>query len=146
VRGGTPGQGGAGEAAREKAARRAEVRFPRGRAFAAEIADTPARWREGYMFRREVGENEGMIFVFPVADFHPFWMKNTLVPLDIIWMDDGFRVLHVETAPPCRADPCPSYGPPRKARFVLEVRAGSAKQDGLKIGDQLRVSIPQPAD
>jgi uncharacterized membrane protein (UPF0127 family) len=146
ARGGAPGRGTAAEAARAREARRAEVRFPGGRVFVAEIADTPERWREGYMFRRVVGENEGMIFVYPVAGFYSFWMKNTLVPLDMIWMDDSFTVLHVETAPPCTADPCPGYGPPRKSRYVLEVRGGVAAQEGLKTGDRVRVSFPQPAD
>jgi hypothetical protein len=126
--------------------RRAEVRFPDDRLFVAEIADTPARIERGYMFRREVGEDEGMIFVFPGPGFHSFWMKNTLVPLDMIWMDDAFAVIHVEHAvPPCQADPCPAYGPPRKSRYVLEVRAGAARAAGLKIGDRLRIAFPQPA-
>lgn len=144
---GNPGKGTAPEAARARDDRRAEVRFPKGRLFVAEIADTPERWRLGYMFRREVGESEGMIFVYPVAGFYPYWMKNTLVPLDIIWLDDSFTVLGVESAPPCTADPCPSYGPPmRKARYVLEVRGGTAAKEGLKPGDRLRVAFPQPAD
>jgi hypothetical protein len=124
-------------------ARRAEVRFPRGRTVAAEIADTPERVALGYMYRTEVGEAEGMIFVFPRPDVHPFWMKNTLVPLDMIWMDESFNVLHVQpSAPPCRADPCPSYGPPRKAAYVLEVRGGTAAREGLKAGDRLGVVFP----
>ncbi|HEU4400778.1 MAG TPA: DUF192 domain-containing protein [Candidatus Polarisedimenticolia bacterium] len=126
-------------------ARRAEVHFPTGRVVVAEIADTPARWEEGYMFRREVGENDGMIFVFPEAGVHPFWMKNTLVPLDMIWMDDAFTVIHVEAkVPPCTANPCPTYGPLRLARYVLEVRGGTVGQ-GLKIGDRLRIAFPQSA-
>ena len=128
-------------------ARRALVEFPRGRRFTAEIADTPERWARGYMFRREIGDSEAMVFVFPEAGFHPFWMKNTLVPLDMIWMDDAFTVVHLQdAAPPCRRDPCPSYGPPRKVRYVLEVRGGIAAREGLKIGERLRISFPQPAD
>jgi len=127
-------------------ARRAEVRFPSGRLFVAEIADTPERQAEGYMFRREVGESDAMIFVFPDSGVHPFWMKNTLVPLDMIWMDEAFEVLFIEAAaPPCKADPCPGYGPLRKARYVLEVRGGTAAKERLKTGDRLRISFPQPA-
>lgn len=140
--------GGAGETPTRVAtdSRRADVRFPRGRSFVAEIADTPARWERGYMFRREIRDDEAMIFVFPEAGFHPFWMKSTLVPLDMIWMDDAFTVMHIETAaPPCTADPCPSYGPLRKARYVLEVRGGVASHEGLKIGDRLQISFPQSA-
>lgn len=133
------------QAARE--ARRAEVRFPSGRLFLAEIADTPARLASGYMFRGVIGDSDAMIFVFQDADVHPFWMKNTLVALDMIWMDDAFTVLYIEpSAPPCRADPCPSYGPPRRARYVLEVRGGIAAAERLKTGDTLRVAFPQAAD
>lgn len=140
--------GGAGEPPARVATdtRRAEVRFPRGRSFVAEIADTPARWERGYMFRREISDDQAMIFVFPEAGFHPFWMKNTLVALDMIWMDDAFTVIHLESAaPPCAADPCPSYGPVRMARYVLEVRGGVAAHEGLKVGDRLRISFPQSA-
>jgi len=124
-------------------ARRAEVRFPGGRIVAAEIADTPQRVAVGYMYRTEVGDGEGMIFVFPRPDAHPFWMKNTLVPLDMIWMDEMFNVLHIQpSAPPCKADPCVSYGPPRKVAYVLEVRGGAAAREGLKVGDRLGIVFP----
>ena len=136
-----PAQGGA---AAERSARRAEVRFPGGRTLKAEVADTPESLQRGYMFRRRVGRDEGMVFAFPEPEFHPFWMKNTLVPLDIIWMDRTFQVIHIQpSAPPCKADPCPSYGPLRKAHYVLEVQGGTAAREGLRVGDQLRISLPE---
>ena len=138
--------GGAPPEARRDA-RRADVRFPKGRVLKAEIADTPERWARGYMFRREVGENDAMVFVFPEPSFHPFWMKNTLVPLDIIWMDDKGMIVHIEAGtPPCKADPCPSYGPLRMVSSVLEVRAGTAATEGLRTGDRLSITVPQSGD
>ncbi len=145
---GSPDGGGKAAAAGAPApslfdARRTAVRFPGGRTIAAEIADTPERVQHGYMFRTEVGENDGMIFVFVPAGEHPFWMKNTLVPLDIIWMDESFTIVHIQpSTPPCTADPCPSYGPPRKTSYVLEVRAGTAAREGLKMGSHLGVVFP----
>jgi len=131
-------------AAKERGARRAEVRFPNDHLVVAEIADTPELEQRGYMFRTEVRPGEGMLFLFPAPDIHLFWMKNTLVPLDIIWMDDAKTVVHIQAdTPPCKADPCPSYGPMRKASTVLEVRAGTAAAEGLKVGDRLRITIPQ---
>ncbi len=127
--------------------RRAVVRFPKGRIILAEIADTPQLWARGYMFRREVGKDEGMVFVFPEPGFHPFWMKNTLVPLDIIWMDDSRTIVHIEGGtPPCKADPCPSYGPLRLVSSVLEARAGTTAAEGLKVGDRLSITFPQARD
>jgi uncharacterized membrane protein (UPF0127 family) len=123
-------------------AARAVVRLPNGRSIVAVIADTPERSMYGYMFRHEVKEDEGMVFVYPESGLHPFWMKNTLVPLDIIWMDDAFAVLHIETASPCKADPCPSYGTPRMSRYTLELKAGAAGREGLKVGDTIQVSFP----
>jgi len=125
--------------------RRAEVVFPNGRVVVAEIADTPYRMQYGYMFRKKVGVGEGMIFVYQAAGFPSIWMKNTLVPLDLVWLDADFKVAHVERAvPPCRKDPCPSYGSMRKANYVLEVQGGSIAPDQLALGDRLSVSFPRP--
>ena len=144
---GTKGDAKGAPPAAERDARRAEVRFPNDHLVVAEIADTPERWQKGYMFRSEVREGEGMVFLFPHPDFHPFWMKNTLVPLDIIWMDDAKTIIHIEAnTPPCKADPCPTYGPMRKAATVLEVRAGVAAAEGLKVGDRLRITVPQSGE
>ena len=124
-------------------ARRAEVRFPGGRVIAAEIADTMDRIMYGYMFRPEVGEQDGMVFVFPEPGVHNFWTKNTLVPLDIIWMDENRTIVFIQAAtPPCKADPCPGYGPMRTISYVLEVRAGTAAREGLKPGDRLAIVLP----
>ena len=120
---------------------RAVVKMPNGRSVVAEVADTPERTMYGYMFRREVKEDEGMVFVYPETGLHPFWMKNTLVPLDIIWMDEAFEVLHVETAAPCKADPCPSYGTLRMSRYTLELKAGSAARDRLRVGDRIAIAF-----
>jgi uncharacterized membrane protein (UPF0127 family) len=121
----------------------ATVRFRRDRVITAVVADTPERSMYGYMFHREVKEDEGMLFVYPESGSHPFWMKNTLVPLDIVWMDEAFNILYIEApAKPCQADPCPSYGTPRLSRYVLELRAGTARQEALKPGDRLSVSLP----
>jgi uncharacterized membrane protein (UPF0127 family) len=145
---GAPGRGAAYPYRPEEAARafaeagRAVVKLPSGRSIVAEIADTPEREMYGYMYRHEVKDTEGMVFVYPEAGLHPFWMKNTLVPLDIIWMDDAFKVLHVETAPPCKSDPCPSYGTPRMSRYTLELKAGAAAREGLHVGDTIQVAFP----
>ena len=122
---------------------RAEVKFPGGRVIAVEIADTPERVTYGYMFRTEVRDDEGMIFVFADPEVHAFWMKNTLVPLDIVWLDDQFNVVYLQNAtPPCKTDPCPSYGSLRKGRYVLELKSGVARREGLKAGSRLGVTFP----
>ena len=92
------------------------------------------------MFREEVGPREGMLFLFPRDDFHSIWMKNCRVSLDLVWLSEGLTVVHLEkSVPPCRRDPCPGYLPMRKARLVLEIRAGMAEKAGLRVGDPVRL-------
>ncbi|HEX9688655.1 MAG TPA: DUF192 domain-containing protein, partial [Thermoanaerobaculia bacterium] len=70
---------------------------------------------------------------------HQFWMKNTMIPLDMIWMDDRWRVLFVSAdTPPCKADPCPSYGPEVPAASVLEIAGGLAAKEGITVGSTIR--------
>ena len=91
------------------------------------------------MHRQSLPDNRGMLFVFPDENDRSFWMRNTLIPLDMIWIDDGRRIAHIaHDVPPCKADPCPSYPPNAKAKYVLEVAAGVAARHGLANGQVLR--------
>jgi hypothetical protein len=91
------------------------------------------------MFRESLPEKTGMIFVFKNRDVHRFWMKNTMIPLDMIWMDDAGKVLFVSAdTPPCKADPCPSYGPETPASQVLEIAGGLAAKEKIFAGSILK--------
>lgn len=97
------------------------------RAYDVEIADTFEERRKGLMFRESMGESAGMFFVFEVADIKGFWMKNTLIPLDMIFIDEDYKVLNVaKNVQPCKKDPCESYRSVGPAKYVLEVNAGEA--------------------
>ncbi|HET6267073.1 MAG TPA: DUF192 domain-containing protein [Acidobacteriota bacterium] len=111
----------------------------------AELALDDATRAKGLMFRKSLAENAGMLFVFPVLDFQSFWMKNTLIPLDMIWLNEYKEVIYFVTADPCKSDPCGSYGPPQKAMYVLEVNGGFAKKHHLKLGQQFQFELPQEA-
>jgi uncharacterized membrane protein (UPF0127 family) len=90
------------------------------------------------MFRSSLGADQGMLFVFAQSAPHRFWMKNTLIALDMIWLDYARRVVHIaHNVPPCKIDPCPSYGPQHPAIYVLELNAGQAQRIGLAVGSQL---------
>lgn len=119
--------------------------FPSGAAFQLEIAADPQTRARGYMHREKVGAAEGMLFVFEAADFHAFWMKNCLVSLDIIWLDERFRVVDIALElPPCAEGvECPNVYPMGAARYALEVAAGTTRREGLRRGDQL-VLLPEP--
>ena len=113
--------------------------FLDGHAVTVEIAADEDTRTQGLMFRDRLADDRGMIFLFPQTGEYPFWMKNTLIPLDMIWIDEARRVAHVaHDVPPCKADPCPSYPPNAQARYVLEVAAGVAAKHHLKDGDTLR--------
>ncbi len=119
---------------------RGRVVFPDGTAVSLEVADTEPVRQRGLMFREHLAPNEGMIFVFPEPGYYPFWMKNTLIPLDMLWLDSKARVVSIaRSVPPCKADPCPSYPPSGTASYVIEVVSGFARQHDLKVGDPLKL-------
>ena len=109
-----------------------------------EIAATPASRARGLMFREHLAGDRGMLFVFPRLYFWGFWMKNTRIPLDLIWLDEHHRVVAiVPDVPPCVKEPCKTYQPMQKAMYVLEVNAGTAARWKLKIGDELTFELPE---
>lgn len=117
----------------------AAVILPNGTRVTVEVAANDESRAAGLMFRDRLDRDHGMLFLFPVTGHYPFWMKNTLIPLDMIWIDEGKRVVHIKNdVPPCRADPCTSYAPGVQARSVLELAAGEAVRYGLRVGDVLR--------
>jgi hypothetical protein len=119
---------------------RGRAAFPDGTVVSVEIADTEPVRQRGLMFRERLAPNEGMVFVFPEPGDYPFWMKNTLIPLDILWLDRQARIVSIaRSVPPCKADPCPSYPPDAAASYVIEVVSGFARQHGLKVGDVVKL-------
>jgi uncharacterized membrane protein (UPF0127 family) len=115
--------------------------FPSGAEFSLEIAADPESRALGYMFRDKISAGEGMLFVFDAPGSYTFWMKNCRVPLDIIWLDESFRVVDIaHDRQPCPPEAeCPGLGPMRAARYVIEVAGGTAKREGLERGDRLTV-------
>ena len=119
--------------------------MPSGAVYSLELALTPEDQAQGLMYRESLPPNTGMLFVFPTDEPHHFWMKNTMIPLDMIWMEASGRVLFVSAnTPPCKADPCPTYGPDGPARQVLEIAGGMAAKEKITVGTTLRLlEIPR---
>ena len=103
--------------------------------FQVELADTDLKRQQGLMYRDLLPSQSGMLFVFESSYPHGFWMKNTLLPLDMIWIDEEQTIVDIQTAVPCAADPCPSYAPSGSAKYVLEINAGGADRYDLQTGD-----------
>lgn len=114
---------------------------PSGATITLELALTDEERALGLMFRDVVPPDTGMLFIFPQDGIWPFWMKDTLVSLDLIWLDASGTVVEIRpAAPPCKLDPCPSFTPVAQARAVLEMVAGSVATHGIKPGVTLRFS------
>lgn len=109
-----------------------------------EVASTDAQRQAGLMFRESMGEDEGMLFLFPTERHNSFWMHNTLIPLDMFFVDADWKVVGiVEQATPLTDDP---RNVPRMSQYVLEVNGGFAKRHGLgssaEPNTQLRFTPP----
>lgn len=108
-----------------------------------EVADTDETRQLGLMYRNELPESAGMLFVFPGERPRSFWMKNTPLPLDIVYIGADLRIVHIaERTTPYSTAPLPSLRP---AKFVLEVHAGFCDARGIRVGDRIELrSVTSP--
>jgi hypothetical protein len=105
-----------------------------------ELAETTEERRHGLMDRGSLPEQAGMLFVYSDDRRGGFWMKNTLIPLSIAFLDGEGRVLALLDMEPCQADPCPVYDPGVAYRLALEVNQGAFAEWGVELGDLVTVS------
>ena len=113
--------------------------------FDVELALTPEQKAQGLMFRTELAPDTGMLFVFDKEGDYPFWMKNTKIPLDIIWMNAAKEIVFIsKNTPPCPTEPCFAIDPTKPAQYVLEINAKIADRIGLQFRDraEFRISLP----
>jgi hypothetical protein len=110
-----------------------------------EVARTRSEQAMGLMFRPELPDDRGMLFLFDRPRPLQFWMKNVLIPLDMVFLREG-EVQAIVTAPPCEANPCPTYGPrDRRSDSVIELRGGRAAELGLSVGDRVDIRFLEAA-
>ncbi len=103
-----------------------------------EVASTPLQQEIGLMSRTELAADRGMLFPFNPPRGVSFWMKNTLIPLDLIYLHQGI-VKQIYTAPPCKTENCSTYPSNNIIDQVIELPAGRAQALGLKRGDRLNI-------
>jgi uncharacterized membrane protein (UPF0127 family) len=112
-----------------------------GQRFTVEMATTPAEQAHGLMGRTSMPADHGMLFVFADSALRVFWMKNTLIPLDMLFFDAQRHLVAIQAdAQPCTADPCALYPSNVPARYVLELNAGTATRLGMRDGDAITFS------
>jgi uncharacterized membrane protein (UPF0127 family) len=109
-----------------------------GQTIKVELALNSAQWTKGLMNRTYLAPNTGMLFVFPRADKYPFWTKDTLIPLDIIWINNN-QIVDMITLQPQNGTNVPEYTPKLPADYVLEVSAGTAQKYGFYINDKVKI-------
>jgi uncharacterized membrane protein (UPF0127 family) len=111
----------------------------KGKRYAVEIADDPAERERGLMFRDELPEGHGMLFIHDREEDQSYWMKNTKIPLDILYFGHDRRLVSMQQhVPPCSlGDQCPPFPSTDPALYVLELNGGTAEAIGLKVGDEM---------
>ncbi|MEI7425030.1 MAG: DUF192 domain-containing protein [Candidatus Staskawiczbacteria bacterium] len=110
--------------------------------FQVELAKTPLQREKGLMNRERLDKDRGMLFIFDKDGIYPFWMKNTLIPLDIIWINSNNEVVFIsQNAQPCKSLICTSVFPDKNAKYVLEINGGLCKENNFKVGDILNIKL-----
>lgn len=108
-----------------------------------EIADKMRQRQKGLMFRRRLDVGRGMLFVYSKPVIPNFWMKNTLIPLDMIFIGADLKVKYIhEKVPPCKTEICQTYSPNALVQYVLEVPGGYSYLFKIKPGDRLEFIDP----
>jgi uncharacterized membrane protein (UPF0127 family) len=112
----------------------------KGHRYSIEFAENESSREYGLMNRTEMADDHGMLFVFDNDEPRAFWMKNTKIPLDMIFIDKNRKVVSIKhDAPPCVTERCPAFMSEGPVRYVLELNGGQAAKLGLSAGDELIV-------
>jgi len=110
--------------------------------FDVDLATTQQQQQQGLMHLNNLPQDKGMLFIFPQEDIYSFWMKNTLIPLDIIWINKENKVVYIErNAQPCTQEECPSIYPNVTSSYVLEINAGLAAEFDIWEGSEVHLEL-----
>jgi len=120
------------------------LKLPSGKVLQTEVMVSDEDRQMGLMFRPSLPLDHGMLFIFEQPDFHGIWMKNCKFPIDILWLDEQGKVVHVaEKVPPCKTEPCPVYQPLQRAAYVVELNAGQARKGKAVVGSRVEFRLPE---
>jgi len=103
-----------------------------------ELALTESQRQKGLSSRDHLDADTGMLFIFPDSNIHSFWMKDTLIPLDVIWINDG-KIVEMTTLDMQTEENIPQYTPQNKAQYVLELNAGAINENNFQVGDKVEI-------
>jgi uncharacterized protein len=115
------------------------------RKYKMELANTNESRSKGLMFREKMDKDKGMLFIFERESIYPFWMKNTYIPLDMIWLNKNKEVVYIQKdVKPCKNSLeaiCKSIVPTAKAMYVIELNTGQTDELDLKIGNKINFEL-----
>jgi hypothetical protein len=111
--------------------------YIKGKEIRVEVAAAPEERAHGLMWRKHLGRDEGMLFIFEKEDYHGFWMKDTLIPLSIAFIDKEGRIVKIAEMKPLTFE---SHTPPQPILYALEMNKGWFSTNGIKVGDFIRFS------
>ncbi len=106
-------------------------------AITAEVANTEQKMATGLMFRKSLGKDDGMLFVFSDSAVRNFWMKNTLIQLDMVFIAENMTIVKIHNAVPCTSEPCPAYNSGEPVKYVLEVNSNFTAGNGIAEGGKV---------
>jgi len=103
------------------------------------VADTQKARETGLMGMQNINENEGMLFVYEKPGAYAFWMKNTLMPLDVIFVSSDMKIVGIQHMEPCAMEPCRIYPPPSDILYAIEVKGGFAERNNITVGQTVSI-------
>ena len=107
-----------------------------------EVASTAMQRSKGLMYRDYLAQNRGMLFVFEHAQIQRVWMRNTLIPLDIVFISRQRKVVSIiKGLQPCLKAPCDIYESMERAKYMLEINAGEIESKGIRVGQMLKIEV-----
>ena len=103
------------------------------------VADTQKARETGLMGMQNINENEGMLFVYETPGTYAFWMKNTLMPLDVIFISSDKNIIDIQHMEPCVTEPCRIYPPPSDLLYAIEVKGGFTERNNIMVGQKISI-------
>ena len=113
----------------------------KGKQIDLEVAKTREQQRLGLMFRKSLEPNRGMLFSFSPPRVTRFWMRNVIIPLDLLFIQDGKIKAIIDNVPPCKSDPCPVYSSDIPIDMVIELKGGRASELGFSVDDLVEINF-----
>ena len=113
----------------------------KGKTFSVEVANTEDQRRLGLMYRKTLPDKSGMLFVYPNNRQLSVWMKNVLIPLDVLFLNNDGIVIDKVTLEPCKNSPCEAFNSQSTGLYFLELKKGKIEELNISVGDKVEINL-----